>query len=395
MKLSIKIFALAATGSGVSGSDRIFIEFARRWLKKMPVTIITSSSGRNMIFRMGVKNSRNLNEVIVSNENRNFLFNYIKKVILSVYIGLTLKIEKSTLIYSASEFWMDSLPCFLLKLRYPSSIWIASWYQTAPNPLKGFSLGDRDQRYHYRAFLYWVAQLPIKPIIERYADFVLVNNEGEKKQFAHLNRRRRVVVVLGAVNTTEAKKFLNSNRRLVKKYEAVFQGRLHPQKGVVELVKIWRKVVDKIPKAKLMVIGDGPLMKDVKDEIKINALSKNIDLLGYIFDGRKKYQTFLQSKVVVHPAFYDSGGMASAEAMVFGLPAIGFDLPSYKSYYPQGMIKVPIGDLDKFADETIKLLKDKDKLNKLGYQAQRLVFNKLSWDTRAEEVLQKIIKLVD
>ena len=43
----------------------------------------------------------------------------------------------------------------------------------------------------------------------------------------------------------------------------------------------------------------------------------------------KKNLGFSFGKVVSHPAFYDSGGMASAEAMVFGLPCVGFKLKAF------------------------------------------------------------------
>ena len=46
--------------------------------------------------------------------------------------------------------------------------------------------------------------------------------------------------------------------------------------------------------------------------------------------------------MVVHPAIFDSGGMAAAEAMAWGLPGVSFDLPALKTYYPQGMIKNPL-----------------------------------------------------
>ena len=53
-----------------------------------------------------------------------------------------------------------------------------------------------------------------------------------------------------------------------KKYDAVFIGRFHPQKGVLELIDIWKRVVNKKPQAKLAMIGDGPLMKKVQLKIK-------------------------------------------------------------------------------------------------------------------------------
>jgi glycosyltransferase involved in cell wall biosynthesis len=390
-KKIIYIFALAAQGSGISGSDRIFIEFAKRWAKKSSVKIYVDSEGREMCKRQNLQD-RNIKYTIANIPQLGFFLNYIQRIIAGIRLGLTLRLENSsnTIIYSASEFWMDSLPCFILKLRFSKVRWAASWYMTAPNPLVGFREGNRENKYRVSAFFYWLVQLPIKPIIARFADFVLINNEDERKQFPRHNRLGKAIVVIGAVNLTETEKYKKKFLKLPQVYDAVFQGRFHPQKGVVELIDIWKKVTVQKPNAKLVMIGDGPLMSEVKKKVKNLNLEKNIELLGYVFDGNKKYRTFAQSKVVVHPAFYDSGGMAAAEAMAFGLPCVGFNLLSYQSYYPYGMIKVKIGDLNAFAREILRLLNDKNVREKKGEEALEMIKKSWSWDVRAKEVLEKI-----
>lgn len=394
--MNILIFALAALGEGISGGDRIFIEFARRWSKDIPVEIFVWQQGFEMCQRQHL-NSSSI-KYHVSNmelwQKIGFIINYFARIIEGIKIGLTLKIANSseTIIYSASEFWMDCLPAFLIKIRYPKIKWAAAWYQTAPNPLVGFSEGNRDQKYKFSAFLYWLVQLPMKPLVANFADFVLVNNEEEKRQFPKLNRLDKTVVVIGAVDVEGIQSWINKHRYFDKIYDGVFQGRFHPQKGVVELVDIWKKVIEKIPSAKLAMIGDGPLMEDVKLKIKNEHLKNNINLFGYVFDGDEKYKIFSQGKVVAHPAFYDSGGMASAEAMIFGLPCVGFDLASYKSYYPRGMIKVKLGNINEFANQIIRLLKDKVIYNKVADDAVSLIQNNWSWDKRASQVLQRLVQ---
>lgn len=119
-------------------------------------------------------------------------------------------------------------------------------------------------------------------------------------------------------------------------------------------------------------------------------MEKNIILTGYLFDGPEKYRIFSQSKLVVHPAFYDSGGMAAAEAMAFGLPAIGFDLKSYKSYYPQGMIKIKNWNLGSFAKSILELLNDQRERERIGRNALNMINNSWSWDKRSKEILGRI-----
>ena len=403
----IHIFAMAAQGKGISGGDRIFIEFARRWQRKAKVSIYVNEEGREMCRRQKLSEDRSLRYEVWDTSRwakKGFVVAYFARIFRSIFEALRLKFPisdvrhpTSLILYSASEFWMDSLPAFILKLRFPRVTWAAAWYQTAPNPIKGFAEGQREETYHFKALLYWLAQFPIKPIVAHFADYVLINNEVERKQFPPLDKKRRTVIVIGAIDLDKIRAWQKSHltsdilHYTAKKYDAVFQGRFHPQKGVVELIEIWKKVVDKKPDAKLAMIGDGPLMRDVRYKIKDLGLEKNVKLLGYVFDGDEKYRTFSQGRVVVHPALYDSGGMASAEAMAFGLPVVGFNLKAYESYYPKGMIKVKVGDTGQFANAVLDLLKDEKKRSKLAKEAMEMLNENWSWDKRAEEVLRRLV----
>ncbi|MBI2596912.1 glycosyltransferase [Candidatus Daviesbacteria bacterium] len=392
--MNFYIFANAALGKGLSGGDRIFIEFARRLSRDKHVVIQVWEEGYIMCKRQGLEEGKNL-EFDLINVNPwcklGFLICYLTRILSALYKALFIKLENnsSTVIYAASEFWMDSLPCFILKLRYPKIKWVAGWFQTAPNPLKGFSEGERERENVYRlsAFYHWFMQLPIKPLISNIADLILVNNDLERRQFGTTDK---TLVILGAVDVERINEYREHHKKNTLIYDAVFQGRFHPQKGVVELINIWKKVSEKIPGAKLAMIGNGPLMNDVIDKIKEIGLEDNVKLFGYLFDGEEKYRIFSQSKLVVHPAFFDSGGMASAEAMAFGIPCVGFNLDSYKSYYPKGMVKVTAGDLNLFAKTIVELINSKRKREEIGKEAQKMIQENWSWDQRVEQLLKSI-----
>lgn len=387
------IVAFSPVGSGISGGDRIFIELAKNLPKRnVDVEIATWQDGVRMCERNGLTSPTVRFEILPLHfwPKLGFVVNYFARIIYGVVWASSVNIDPSDnqIIYSASEFWMDIFPSWILKMRYRKSVkLVATWFQTAPNPIKGFAEGKRENRYRFRAFLYWASQLPSKFIISRYSDFVLVNNEEERKQFAAPNKKNSIFVFIGAIDLERIKSWVGKNKKVGKKYDAVYQGRFHPQKGVIELIDIWRKVVNKMSNAHLVMIGDGPLMGNVVSEIKSKKLEKNITLLGYVFDGNTKYNTFSKSRIVLHPALYDSGGMASAEAMAFGLPCVGFNLKSYMSYYPKGMVKVPIGEIDKFAFEIIRLLEDKDYYVKMRNEALQLIENDWSWEDRTKQLL--------
>lgn len=389
-RLEFHIIAMATYGRGLSGGDRIFIETFKRIGESFPVYIYAWEEGLAICKREGFKSAKYILWSSRFWSRLGFFINYFARVVIASFNSLRIELDNSSdiVIYSSSEFWQDTFPAAILKLRYPKTRWIATWYQTAPHPFKGFREGGRVKLLpNLRAFLYWFVQKPIKPLIQKYADFVFVTSEPDRSNFPTQNKKGEVYVIKGGVDIEKAKRFINKFRKLPKIYDAVFQGRFHPQKGVVEMIETWKLVVEKKKNANLAMIGDGPLMEDVQSKIISEGLDKNVKLFGYVFDGPEKSKIFCQSKMVVHPSLYDSGGMAAAEAMVFGIPCIGFDLKSYKTYYPQGMIRVKKGNKKAFANAVLKFLSNERFRKSIGKEAQEMIYSRWSWNARAQDVV--------
>jgi len=403
-------FALASHGEGLSGSDRIYIELARVWGQTEQVDICVWREGQKMIDRQKLDYSLIDTSGVADQKSAGvflhvvrlglwaqmgFVICYLARIVAGIALGLSLRVTNGpeTYVYSSNDFWMDLLPGLLLKLRFPKITWISSFYLAAPNLFRGFDETGRSsfKLPNLKLIIYWLQQIPTYFMTYFLSDYVFVTSDPDRIRFPRQDKAGKVVVVRGGVRLEPINKWRENNKHIKKKYLAVFQGRFHPQKGAVELVYIWAKVVEKVPTAKLAMIGDGGLMPKVKRTIAKLNLEKNIKLFGYVYDGIEKYQLFAQSRIVVHPAVYDSGGMASAEAMAFGLPAVGFDLHAYQSYYPKGMLKVTSGDLTKFAGAIISLDSDSQLYNKYHKEALDLIVNHWSWRKRAQEILAQII----
>lgn len=384
---------MSTYGVGLSGGDRIFIELSKRFSKKYPVFVYGWEEGFNICKREGLDNVKYILWSAKSFAKLGFFINYFARVFIGIFKAFLLKVENAptTIIYSASEFWQDSLPAVILKLRHPKIKWVAAWYMSAPNPFRGFEeKGQLRLLPDIKALAYWVVQKPIKPLMQKLSELVFVTSEPDKLQFPKLNNLNRIMVIKGGVDLDKVALFQKTSSSLPKIYDCVFQGRFHPQKGVIELIDIWKKVLVKKPGVKLAMIGDGPLMNDVRLKIKDLRLEKHIKLFGYVFDGPEKYRIFSQSRIIVHPAIYDSGGMAAAEAMAFGLPGIAFDLEALKTYYPKGMIKIPIGNLEVFSKTIEQLLTDKKLYLRIQKEAADLVYNYWGWDLLVKRILHKL-----
>jgi len=371
----------------LSGGDRIFIECARRWAQKGHcISLITCREGYEMCQRYDLKNA---NYYMASPRRILPLYLlYILRVIKGCILAFGMKLDaRNTVVYSSSDFWPDSVPSWVLKIRFKTIKWVAGFYLFAPSPF------GKDSPYRgklsFRGFLYYFTQIPIYSLIKRYADMVFVTGELDRGRFID-NRRLtpdKVIAVRGGVDFNAASKIPLPEKE---QFDAVFIGRFHPQKGVPELLDIWKYVCMTKRDAKLAMIGVGELESEVRVKIKRLGLGNNVVLFGFK-DGAEKLKIFKASKVVVHPAIYDSGGMAACEAMACGLPGVSFDLPALRSYYPQGMLKTPCYDLKKFADNILSLLYDEGLYMKTGEEALSWA-KEWDWDKKAEELLMKITK---
>lgn len=387
---SFHVIAMAAWGSGFSGGDRIFVELSKRWQEYFQVRIYVAEQGKNMCLRQGLKNSKNLKIILWPIGvwgKLGFITCYMARIFKALKEAFGLKLENapSTVVYSASDFWMDSVPGFILKIRFPRITWIATFYLVAPSPFIGFREKGKIGLPTLKGIIYWLQQFPIYWMIRIFSDLVCVTSNPDAARFPVQNKKGRVIVVRGGVNIPRKIKPLK------KIYDGVFLGRFHPQKGVVELIDIWEKVVKVKPNSKLVMIGDGSLMNAVKDKIAQKGLGGNITLTGTLLDGEKKFTIFRQSKIFMHSAVYDSGGMSCAEGMAWGMPGVSFDLLALKTYYPKGVIKAPIGNPKVFSENVLRLLSNKSFYETTKKDAIELVKKYWDWDKRAEDILEQIV----
>jgi glycosyltransferase involved in cell wall biosynthesis len=393
-----------AESETMAGGYRILIELSRRWIRKgHSLSFFTSKEGTRMIQRY------------IPNQDADFFVTELPSSICKISSKLTsssivfgvaqtmfgslqaLKAVRNgehVVIFSATPFWPDILPGYIMHIRLKGSKWIVPLSMFAPDLLSGGFSGPFKRPYRLpslRDIAFYLNEASMYGIIKRNSDLINVTNELDRKRCINDGfDQDRVMVIKGGVDT-KLPALAPSPKE--KKYEAVFIGRLHPQKGVLELVDIWKHVCDEIKSARLAIIGNGPLENQVRRKIAKYKLDKNIDLLGFL-DGVKKIEVFKKSKMVLHPAIYDSGGMAACEAMVCGLPGISFDLPALRVYYPKGMLKTECFDLKAFTKNIIRLLKDRELYESLRKDALDFA-KKWDWDYEADEVLSHIEKLFD
>ena len=183
-------------------------------------------------------------------------------------------------------------------------------------------------------------------------------------------------------NAIDLEKFtFNSKIRKIKRKELGFKkkdyvighvGRFVEQKNHKYLLEIFEKYYLKNNNAKLVLIGVGPLMDDIKRKAKERKLEKNIIFLSNRKDVNELYQVF---DIFVFPSTYEGLGIVLIEAQCSGLPCLASSMIPRKSQVTN-LIKYisPSKDVDEWV-ENLGIINDDRSNREYIKQAEKYGYN--------------------
>ena len=96
-------------------------------------------------------------------------------------------------------------------------------------------------------------------------------------------------------------------------------GRFMKQKNHDFLIDIFAEVSKKQDKARLLLVGDGPLKSEIEDKVKALGLEEKVIFTGVRRDVADLYNAM---DVFVFPSLYEGLGMVAVEAQANGLPVV-------------------------------------------------------------------------
>ena len=110
----------------------------------------------------------------------------------------------------------------------------------------------------------------------------------------------------------------------LEKKRLVSVGRLSQEKGFLDLLKIYSKIIETHPDWTLDIIGDGVERENLENYIKENNLKDKVTLHG--FQGKDYIDKILHdSSIYLMTSYTESFGIVLIEAMSHGVPCIAFD----------------------------------------------------------------------
>ncbi len=336
-----------------SGGDRIFVEMAKRWGQwGADLSLLAPEvAAKTVANELGVKKT-----VVTPSSPFDKLQQRAVGAIFPLYLyrtfkafGLLQSVEADVL-YTTGDFFCDVLPAFYLKKKVGVR-WVANVYHINESPFvrKGNSFLASTVSYILQRFSF--------SFIKRSADVVLLINQEVKRDLVKLGFESSRLFVTG-LGVDLVKIHSVKNKLKPKVYDGVFLGRLNPTKGIFDLPKVWQRVVEKIPEARLVLIGGGEKWLDeLQSQIQKLGLSENIEIAGFVSE-EEKLKLLSQSRVFVFPSYEEGWGVAVAEAMAAGLPVVAYNLPSYREVFPDALVVVETGDVVAMSESVLNLLQN-------------------------------------
>jgi glycosyltransferase involved in cell wall biosynthesis len=155
-----------------------------------------------------------------------------------------------------------------------------------------------------------------------------------------------------------------------------------PRENPMELLRGFHSFHRRFPDSALILVGAGPLEKDLRSYVSTSGLSKIVRLVGYARYGELP-KWYGISNVFVHPSANECWGVSVNEAMACGLPVVASSLVgSSYDLIKEGVngYQYPSEDAQALADCLARIASRPDRGWQLGESSARLI---QAWDFRA------------
>ena len=149
---------------------------------------------------------------------------------------------------------------------------------------------------------------------------------------------------------------------LAKEYDLIFVGRLEKNKGVDLLLEAASKLKVKSEKLKILVVGEGPLLENLKFKVKSLKLENNVIFHGWAKDQKEIAELLNKSKILLMPSYNEGGPRVVFEAMACGVPVIATPVGLAKDIIVNGESgEVVDWNADIMVQKASELLSDSNK----------------------------------
>ncbi len=175
----------------------------------------------------------------------------------------------------------------------------------------------------------------------------------------------------------------------------VFSGRLIVEKGVHILIEAFREVARHIPKAKLLIAGDGPEKTSLLALTSDLGLGDSVTFLGHLSRDEMEHAFRGAWTQVVPSQWQEPFGIVAAEAMMRGKPVIASNLGGLTEIVQHNKtgFLYEHNNIQELASSMIEILSNIDLARSMGKNGREVALTNFSEECFAKKFLELYQKI--
>ena len=172
-------------------------------------------------------------------------------------------------------------------------------------------------------------------------------------------------------------------------------GQFTYEKNQLLTIDVFKKIQQKIPKAKLILIGDGPLREKIEEKIRNLKLQESVILTGRLSLNSSLLAAFYQkADVLVFPSLIQSWGLVPFEALAFGtIPLVSEKCGSAEVIEKEKIGLVMKLNLNDYYRKLIYIYKHKEKVREMAAGGKKYTLTNLTYEVYSQKIQKQIWKL--
>ncbi len=140
-------------------------------------------------------------------------------------------------------------------------------------------------------------------------------------------------------------------------------GTLEPRKNLVTVLRVFRRVLDTVPHAQLVITGGvGWRNEDFESELGDEAAARRVRLTGFVSDARL-VELYAGAGCFLFPSLGEGFGLPPLEAMACGAPVVISDRPALPEVAGSAALQAPPLDIEGLAGHVSRVLRDETLAN--------------------------------
>ena len=174
----------------------------------------------------------------------------------------------------------------------------------------------------------------------------------------------------------------------------LFVGRFVPAKNITLLLEAFSEVLNEIPDAELVLVGEGPLEEKIASKIESLGISRSVRMLGYV-ENEELPRYYRGADLFALTSRHESFGMVLLEAMSCGTPVVSSRVGAAPEIIDDGAngLLYTEGNRGELIASLERILRDRDLEHQMGTNARKAVKAQYDWQTCAERLYELYIKI--